>query len=113
MAISKAIQRAVELSFPTEDQETVASLLENIYPNQGNGSLEGTQAGVLVLAYQDKDAIQKLIKDTGGDFRDIMQYIEYPNWYQPDLTVQELVNRYRALELPLYQSLERVAKKMN
>jgi hypothetical protein len=112
MAISEAIRRAIGLSFPVEEQESVANLLEKIYPNQGNGSVEGTQAGVLALAYQDKAAIQRLIEDTGGDFREIMKYIEYPNWYRPNLTREDLVHRYRALGLPVHHTLERVAKKM-
>jgi hypothetical protein len=112
MTISEAIRRAIRLSFPAKDQETVANLLEKIFPNQGNGSLESTQAGVLVLAYQDKVAVQQLIEDTGGDFREIMKYMEYPNWYQADLTREDLVHRYRALELPIHHTLERVAKKM-
>jgi hypothetical protein len=112
MAISEAIRRAVGLSFPVKNQETVVKSLEKIFPNQGNGSLESTQAAVLVLAYQDKGAVQQLIEDTGGDFREIMKYVEYPNWYQSDLTRQDLVNRYRALELPIHHTLERVAKKM-
>ena len=87
-------------------------MLNKIFPNQGNGSLENTQAGVLVLAYQDKVAIQQLIEDTGGDFREIMKYIEYPNWYQADLTRQNLVHKYRSLELPIHHTLEKVAKKM-
>ncbi len=113
MAISEVIRRAIGLSFPAKDQEIVVNLLEKIFPNQGNGTLEGTQAAVLVLGYQDKGAIQQLIENTGGDFREIMKCLEYPNWYQSDLTRQDLVHRYRALELPIHHTLERVAKKMS
>jgi len=112
MTLSSSIQRAIAVSFSEQDQLAVITLLEGLVP-QWPGSVERTQAAILVLAYRNKTAVQNVIENSGGDSRDILQYIEYPNWYQPELTRQELVQRYRTLGLTIPETLERVARKMN
>ncbi len=112
MTLASSIQQAISLSFSEQDQPTVIKLLESLVP-QWSGSVERTQAAILVLAYRNRTAVQNLIENSGGDSRDILQYIEYPNWYQSELTRQDLVQRYRALDLTIPATLEKVAKKMN
>jgi hypothetical protein len=112
MTLSSSIQHAIAVSFSEQDQPAVITLLERLV-SQWPGSVERTQAAILVLAYQDKMAVQDLIESSGGDSRDILQYIEHPNGYKPELTRQELVHRYRALGLTIPETLARVARKMH
>ncbi|HEY9621408.1 MAG TPA: hypothetical protein V6C78_13615 [Crinalium sp.] len=93
-AVSPSIQKAIELSFPdASDRASVSNTLSLVQE-------EPIQAFILALAYRDKSALEGLAGTaTSGDIRDLLIYRDFPEQYQPNLTKQELVRRYRELGL--------------
>ncbi|MBD2462235.1 hypothetical protein H6G89_14400 [Oscillatoria sp. FACHB-1407] len=99
------IRRAVELSFPPSDRPAVLDSLSAIV-NPLNSSPEYAQAAVLVLGYRDQEAIDQLAYTASGDARDVLIQLESPEDYLPGVTIQEIVRRYRELQLPVPGHLE-------
>lgn len=99
------ILRAVDLSFPSSDRPTVVQALSYIV-NPLNATPAYAQAAVLVLGYRDKEAISQLIDSASGDARDVLIYLDQPERYHSGLTIQEIVRRYRELQLPVPGHLE-------
>jgi hypothetical protein len=99
------ILRAVELSFPASDRPAIIQSLSSIV-NPLNATPAYAQAAVLVLGYQDKEAISQLVYAASGDARDVLIYLDQPESYQSGLTKQEIVRRYRELQLPVPEHLE-------
>jgi hypothetical protein len=99
------IRRAVELSFASSDRPDVLNSLSAIV-NPLNSSPEYAQAAVLVLGYQDKEAISQLAHTASGDAREVLIQLEIPEDYLPGVTIQEIVRRYRELQLPVPGHLE-------
>ena len=74
--------RIVQRDFPTEQFETVMSILNEYGAEEWQRSVNRVRLAVLKLAREDLQALRREIDVAKSDYRDVLAYAEYPEYMQ-------------------------------